>query len=314
MLHKFGLVVGKFAPPHLGHDLLIQTALEGCQHLILLVYSNPDFDLMRSRVRAEWLGTLYPNAQIYLPENPPSNDADDFTQREFVRCWLEGQGLKVDVVFTSESYGPGFAEHLGVPHVLVDLERLKFPVSGTEVRAQLERLRQNCTLQLEPEGRWNWPESERLPLRPEIQTKVLRWLEPVHRVVFLGAESTGKSTLTRRMAQRYSTLAVAEYGREVWEHKGGVLEPDDYTEIARRHLALEDAATLELSARARNSSPQYLFCDTNALTTCTLRITTTARQHQNCGIWPLEFNTATITFLCATTTFPLSRTAHETAN
>ena len=45
------------------------------------------------------------------------------------------QGIKVDVVYTSEDYGEGFAAHLGVVHRMVDRQRLHVPISGTLVRA-----------------------------------------------------------------------------------------------------------------------------------------------------------------------------------
>jgi nicotinamide riboside kinase len=86
----------------------------------------------------------------------------------------------------------------------------------------------------------------------------------VQRVVFVGAESTGKSTLSEYLARAYGTVAVPEIGRFIWEEKQGRLGPDDYVEIAVRHRAAEDAAM----AQAR----RWLFVDTNALTTLLLGI------------------------------------------
>lgn len=86
----------------------------------------------------------------------------------------------------------------------------------------------------------------------------------VGKVVFLGAESTGKSTLAELLARDYDTVAVPEIGRFIWEEKGGKLGPDDYVEIAVRHRQAEDEARL----RAR----RWLFVDTNALTTLLLGI------------------------------------------
>jgi nicotinamide riboside kinase len=86
----------------------------------------------------------------------------------------------------------------------------------------------------------------------------------VQRVVFVGAESTGKSTLSEYLARAYDTVAVPEIGRFIWEEKQGKLGPDDYVEIAVRHRAAEDAAM----AQAR----RWLFVDTNALTTLLLGI------------------------------------------
>jgi nicotinamide riboside kinase len=86
----------------------------------------------------------------------------------------------------------------------------------------------------------------------------------VDMVVFVGAESTGKSTLAEYLARSYDTVSVPEIGRFIWEEKGGKLGPDDYVEIAVRHRQAEDEAV----ERAR----RWLFVDTNALTTLLLGI------------------------------------------
>ncbi len=228
-----GLVVGKFAPLHAGHQWLLETALKECEAVTVLVYSHPDFPAMPSEVRANWLRALYPRLEVFVPDDPPSNDASDLEQREFVKGWLLAREIAVDAVFTSEGYGAGFAAHLGVTHRLVDLERGRFPVSGTQIRADVHASRHK----LEP----------------------LVYAHFVQKVVFLGAESTGKSTLTARMALEFDTMFVPEVGREVWERKNGVLELSDYVDIANRHRDLEDAALLE--------SKRFLFVDTNAITT-----------------------------------------------
>ena len=79
------------------------------------------------------------------------------------------------------------------------------------------------------------------------------------KIVIIGPESTGKSTLTERLALEYQTNFVPEYGREVWMAKNGKLELEDYIHIAEHHRKLEDAALLE--------SNRFLFIDTNAITT-----------------------------------------------
>jgi HTH-type transcriptional repressor of NAD biosynthesis genes len=79
------------------------------------------------------------------------------------------------------------------------------------------------------------------------------------RVVLLGAESTGKTTLCRALAAAYGTAWVPEYGRLLTEEKLGALTYGDHLHIAQRHLELED----EWAAHAR----RFLFVDTNAITT-----------------------------------------------
>jgi len=82
-------------------------------------------------------------------------------------------------------------------------------------------------------------------------------------VVFVGAESTGKSTLASMLAREQGAQFVPEIGRFIWEEKQGQLVAADYVEIAERHRAAEDAAV----ARAGG---EYVFVDTNALTTLLL--------------------------------------------
>jgi nicotinamide riboside kinase len=95
-------------------------------------------------------------------------------------------------------------------------------------------------------------------------TEQVRQLQQAQRVVFVGAESTGKSTLSAYLAQVYGTVSVPEIGRFIWEEKQGRLNAADYVEIALKHRAAEDAA---LPAARR-----WLFVDTNALTTLLLGI------------------------------------------
>jgi nicotinamide riboside kinase len=84
----------------------------------------------------------------------------------------------------------------------------------------------------------------------------------VEKVVFVGAESTGKSTLVAYLAREFDTVYVPEIGRTIWEEKQGQLNVDDYVEIARKHRQAE----AEALARAH----RYLFVDTSALTTLLL--------------------------------------------
>lgn len=82
-------------------------------------------------------------------------------------------------------------------------------------------------------------------------------------VVFVGAESTGKSTLASMLAREHDAQFVPEIGRVIWEEKQGQLVAADYVEIAERHRAAEDAAVAIAGG-------DDVFVDTNALTTLLL--------------------------------------------
>lgn len=81
----------------------------------------------------------------------------------------------------------------------------------------------------------------------------------VQRIAILGAESTGKSTLTAALAAAYDTVWVAEYLRQFVEAQQRVPFEDDQLAIARTQLSHEEA----LAAGARG----LLFCDTTPLMT-----------------------------------------------
>ncbi|MET4073042.1 AAA family ATPase [Hymenobacter sp. UYCo722] len=254
---RTGLVVGKFWPPHRGHQLLLETAAAQVAELLVLVYANPDSPTHPAAERAQWLRELYRADE--LADGPrigatplrifalaadadgvPPDAADDDVQREFVRQWLARQGLRIDVVFSSEDYGPGFAAHLGVAHVAVDNARTQVPISGTRVRANAA----DTAHYLHPLV------AAQLGVVPP---------SPVPRVVMLGAESSGKSTLCAALAEACHTVWVPEYGRTLHEQKHGNLAYEDLLYIARRHAELEDEAARQ--------AHRWLFCDTNAATT-----------------------------------------------
>jgi NadR type nicotinamide-nucleotide adenylyltransferase len=82
------------------------------------------------------------------------------------------------------------------------------------------------------------------------------------RVVLLGAESTGKSTLAAALAHDYGTVWNPEYGRpytQLGRERGAAWTSDEFTHIARIHCWYEDF----LAELARD----VLFVDTDAFTT-----------------------------------------------
>jgi HTH-type transcriptional repressor of NAD biosynthesis genes len=237
-----GLVVGKFAPLHRGHELVIRTALEQCREVLLLSYSNPELPGCEPHRRERWLRELFPECRSLVLETTavPPNDATDSDHRAFVaKICLERLGGGVDAVFTSEDYGDGFARELSehfcwpVVHVSVDPGRARVPASGTAVRADVHALRE-------------W-------LSPVVYSSFVK------RVCLLGGESSGKTTLAAALAEHHHTVWVEEYGRQLWLEKDGSLEYDDLLAIARRQVELEDAALL--------AARRFVFCDTSPLTT-----------------------------------------------
>ncbi|MGE8279803.1 MAG: AAA family ATPase [Stenotrophomonas sp.] len=255
-----GLVVGKFCPLHRGHQLLLDHAQAACAQLIVVSYTKPEFPGMVPEQREAWLQALYPAASLWVLDDArlaaycrqrglasrrlPGNDAGDDAHRQFM-AWLLREVIQreVDIVFSSEDYGPGFAAVLSqqqqlrggraVAHVSVDPARAAVPVSGTALRADLH-------------GQ-----------RDQLAAEVYRHF--VRRVALIGGESTGKSTLARTLSERLGSLHAAEYGRELWEAQDGQLQEADLLHIAQTQVAREE----QLQA----SATRWLVCDTTPLTT-----------------------------------------------
>jgi NadR type nicotinamide-nucleotide adenylyltransferase len=75
------------------------------------------------------------------------------------------------------------------------------------------------------------------------------------RIVVIGPESTGKSTLSEQLAEHYNTLWVPEYARQYIEALSRPYEEQDLLTIAEGQLSLED----ERAALAN----KLLVCDTD---------------------------------------------------
>lgn len=75
------------------------------------------------------------------------------------------------------------------------------------------------------------------------------------RILILGPESTGKSTLAEDLANYFGEPWVREYAREYLDELGREYRYEDMVKIGKGQVALEDA----MAEKAKN----YLFCDTD---------------------------------------------------
>lgn len=82
----------------------------------------------------------------------------------------------------------------------------------------------------------------------------------IKKVVVVGPESTGKSTLCEQLASHYNTSWVPEYAREYLLTHGVKYSYDDLLIIAQQQVSLEDQYTATLNA---NGQSKLLFVDTD---------------------------------------------------
>lgn len=87
----------------------------------------------------------------------------------------------------------------------------------------------------------------------------------VIKVAILGAESTGKTTLSRDLAEHFDSFWVPEYMRtylqEKWDDKQLTCTWEDLLPIAQGQTALENKLAKQTAQLP--SKNRYLFCDTS---------------------------------------------------
>lgn len=231
---RTGMLLGKFLPPHCGHVYLGNFARHFVDELTIVV-GTLEREPIPGGLRFEWMQQLFPGVTVvHLAEELPQDPGE---HPEFWELWqaalLRVLPYRPDVIFASEPYGEKLAEVLGGRFVPVNPDRSIHPVSGTAIRA-------------DPWRHWEFLPA---PVRAFY----------AKRICVFGPESTGKSTLTRRLANHFQTVAVPEYARTLLEWRRGELRASDMPDIARGQAASEDAL-----APAAN---RLLFTDTDPLAT-----------------------------------------------
>jgi HTH-type transcriptional repressor of NAD biosynthesis genes len=244
-----GLIIGKFYPFHKGHQFLADTATKNSDKLFIIICEK-DGERPSGELREKWIKEIYPDAIVkrILDVYDPNNS------QLWANVSINAIECKPDIVFTSEKYGVEFARYLGCKHVMVDEPRGSIPISGSLIRAN-------------PLFHLNY-------LHPIVRSYYIK------RVVLIGAESTGKTTLSIELAKHYKTTWVPEYGREITERKynkennislinnindetikklNSLWKSEDFIEIADKQCKNENKA-----ARLAN---KILVCDTNAFAT-----------------------------------------------
>jgi HTH-type transcriptional repressor of NAD biosynthesis genes len=236
-----GLVIGKFYPPHVGHRHLIATAAAASTKLAVVVLGNR-FENITVADRVTWLAAEFDETNVTvigMPDDCPEDYASPAVWKahnELMRIALKLKGITtVDAVFSSEEYGKELAAAFDAEHVMVDSARTAYPVSGTLCRDDLTAAWRNI-------------------LKPARQDMAIR-------IILVGAESTGTSTLTKALTEHYrgrypELVDVPEFGRQYTYDKLAAAQaqnPDavisdlvwtseDFTVIGERQNEMENEA------------------------------------------------------------------------
>jgi NadR type nicotinamide-nucleotide adenylyltransferase len=259
------LIIGRFNPPHEGHHFLIDTAARSSK-TVTVVVTGSDHDAAPIATRVAWLRaahTWFPHVTVVGAFDPHPINYDDphvwDLHERVVRDALSqtGNPAPVDALFTPAATGPEWARRFGATLVDLGHSREPFLYSSTDIRQ-------------DPVGHWD-----------DVRFPVRGWL--AKRVVVLGAESTGTTTLVKRLRDEYRrrggpyglTQWVREFGRDMSWIKLNKLRAEramvhgaeptmddvewsdkDFIDIVREQNILEDQA-------ARLGGP-LLLCDTDS--------------------------------------------------
>ena len=239
MRYRIGMYGGSFNPLHMGHVDCIIRAANMCEKLYIVLSIGNKRKEIDMRVRYRWLYQLTKhigNVEIFTIEDNDETKADYARNSwdkdaEYVKNYI---GDRIDVVFCGSDYDENSFWNVCYPESeLYIFERND--ISSTKIREN-------------PYKYWAWIPNVVKPYY-------------VKKVLLIGSESTGKSTLTINLANYYNTNYIEEAGKELSEKSGTdtLMLSEDFTEILLQHKLNE--------IKAIECSNKVLFIDTDALIT-----------------------------------------------
>lgn len=250
-LGKVGMYGGKFLPfPHLGHVYAMIKASTLVDELHVIVSHDTKFEKQLHdgakvehvdyKMRVRWWTQItkdLPHVHIHEVYEEQTGSFSDWEKgRDGI---VKVVGKPIDVVFSSEhDYTPIFEQlYPTAIHHIIDPMREAYNISGTKIRTEGVMK--------------HWDMIPKI-VQPYFAKKV----------VTVGTESCGKSTMVKNLATLYNTSYVEEFGRTFYERLGGcegITMLEDYAEIAFEHKYHEK---MELQ-----KANKVLFIDTEAIVT-----------------------------------------------
>lgn len=241
-MYNVGMLGGDFNPIHIGHINNIISASTMCKDLYVILCWNNSRDVVPKEIKYRWLLNSLKhlrNVHILLIEDK-ANTKEEYNENNY---WEQGAidiktaiNKPIDIVFCGSDYkGTNRFEKLYPESKVFYFDRSNIDISSTKIRNN-------------PLKYWDYI--------PKISQPYY-----VKKVLIIGSESTGKSTLVQNLALIYNTNFVSEVGRDTCEYAGGeefMIKEDLFENLLKQKLNVDEAI---------KESNKIIFVDTDALTT-----------------------------------------------
>lgn len=229
------LVLMKALPPTKGHEAMIRFASHFGKVHVLMDHHPDEPDVLDRR---EALSYAAPFVHVIAREVIPQVPEDD---PNFWALWSEildsvsDNAGGFDYVVGSEDYCKRIADMVDARYIPFDPNRVYCYTKATEVRGE--------------------------PVKNFDQ--MMDYFQQLYRttVTVFGAESTGKTTLSRHMANRLNAPWLYEYARPYLESVGAEINTRKMTEIWKGQRALQ------IIARQQEQNSPWIIQDTDLYTT-----------------------------------------------
>lgn len=238
-MYRVGMYGGSFNPMHKGHLKCIISAACMCEKLYIVLSIGINRREIDYRVRYRWLYQATKhigNVKIIMLKDS-CKEKTEYTSEiakadsEYIKKEI---GEPIDIVFCGSDYDKSSFWNVNYPESeFYVFERNE--MSSTELRKNIYK-------------HWEW-------LPNFVKTYYVK------KVLIIGVESSGKSVMTKNLANYFNTNFIEEAGKELSEKSGTdrMMLNEDFTEILLEQKINE--------MKAVENSNKVLFCDTDCLVT-----------------------------------------------
>ena len=252
-MYNVGVFFLKGLPPHRGHLYQIIQASTECKKLYVVLCDNvketsrlcekADMPPIPPEIRKKWLSQElqdFDTVKVILYKESDYPDIQPYPNswKTWMQHLLEIVPEKIDAFFVGEQeYVENIPKYCDAKVILFEYNRSRYPVSGTLIREN-------------PMKYWDYILGAARPFFAK-------------RILIVGTESTGKTTLTTKLAKLFYTSWSDEVGRHyAADYLGGdetIFESEDFSRIA--YLQHEQ------DLLALKSANKVVFFDTDAVAT-----------------------------------------------